>query len=79
MLTIADIAELYRTKQLHPNWHFWIDNDNVSLYLPEDRSLWVKDPYTLGYEPPTDCVWSGDPEDFMFELCDVVGIYAEKC
>lgn len=81
MLTIAEIAELYRTKQLHPNWAFVVDNDDVSLYVPEDRALWTKDPYEdrLNEEAATVCVWSGSLEDFMFELCDEVGIFAEKC
>lgn len=43
MLTIAEIAERYHMKQLHPNRHLWIDNDNVSLYVPDDKSLWAKD------------------------------------
>lgn len=80
MLTIAEIAELYRTKRLHPNWHFWVDNDNVVLYVPEDRVFWTKDPHkdVAACETETRCVWRGDPEDFMFELCEVVGIYAAK-
>jgi hypothetical protein len=80
MMTLKELSAAYKSGDIHKDRVVLIDNDDVWLHLPVDRSLWSKEPTEEERDGDVDTerVWCAYGErEALNQAFEALGIPAE--
>ena len=76
-LTLAELSAAYKCGAVHEDYSVVIDNDDVSLYVPENIEDRTKPRDAVDEDEEWICVWGDSPSWAMLDLFQTLGISAE--